>query len=136
MANYKPQSQKLYDVGGYNRPLQSGDISTIIESTAGNTTVRSLDIPVGTAYQVPSGKKLKIIGVQVYSAAAVGIFLDHSATADTSGTLISYIVFKSAGEHYVAFQPEIEVVADKYLSTQLDGSIGTKFRLFGVETDA
>ncbi len=146
MANYKPQTIPVTDIGGYVRPFTSEKTLKVLRGTLAltGTNITFHDILDLSNYQVPTGKKLTILGYQLYHATAGWQnFLMKSDTLDSNSNevklqhTLSYLPSGSY-EWIPAPKDMLTVQADWYLSQRSTSASSNHsiMSLYGYEENA
>ncbi len=133
MTNYKPYGQKAINFGGFTTHIL--DTETLIEiqcSHKNATAAKAMTHPELTPYQVPTGFKLKILGIRIspttatvtnayvkfYSAAASAGIDTLVAQIDMGYTLLDkdvHVDFDIAEELYITSDPVGAFTAYTYM---------------------
>ncbi len=127
MPNYKPYSTNAISIGGYIRPIRSGETPLTLFVENNPTTIgQSLHDAPASNYQVPSGKKFIILAVNILQSTLLKFLtLEQSDDADSSTNGVAKFVMLTTAtvrERWIAVINEPSVASSKYLNVKIDNA--------------
>ncbi len=141
MANYKPYATKAINIDGFFRPFKSDEIPITLSIENNPVTIGTTfhDAP-GSNYQVPAGKKFKILAFMVQTSTTLHILtLEQSDAEDASTngvTKFAYLTTATVQSPYwVPVLHEPTIASSKYLNLKIDNTtvVSNILYLLGVE---
>ncbi len=139
MVNYRGLSTKdSVDVFGYVRQLQPGDILLRLTRPASGTgSITMHSVATGANYQVPTGKKTKIVAIDGFNSinAAAAIRYSDDVDADTNAV----VMFSPANTASLFDFPFISISApaSKYINGNGGGSnCDSETQIYALEENA
>ncbi len=140
MTNYKPWASEILQIGGYIRPIKSGETPVVLYADADPTTTGlSLFGEDGTTYTVTAGKTFKIVGIFVVestSARTLTIYQSDDVDASTNPVNKFIIRLGKASNTYGVGIPSVPtILASKFINVKTSNVTGTGriLILYGVE---
>ncbi len=137
MGNYKPYGHNDFNfVNSYYWNFVSSRDSVVWLSENGSTIAQvSLhNMKTDVVYQVPTGKKLLVIYIALYTDASRTTFLNHTSAVDSGSGAIG-IISATHGADMTLKQIYFEVPASKYVTANSTGNNTWKIILGCIETD-
>ncbi len=133
MVNYKQQSFDRYEIGGYVTQLKLGVSIVWLKKSSTASTHLTLEDVNQVDYQVPTGKKSKIIYCDAQNAASAGDKIYYSDDADASTNPVDLLLTNTWGTPMKFISASIP--SGKYINI-FDASNGHNYRLIILEENA
>ncbi len=132
MVNYKRFRGDFIDIGGFVHPLLDGERIVYCISPNGTGTETLNDASTGADYQVPTGKKAKIIFVELVQFTGTERMISSTVADSTTGEIILLQTGTSNTDlHFISTW----MAADAYL-TRVDAASTHTCKIFLLEVNA
>ncbi len=134
MVNYKQQFRDSITIAGYTHTLETGDKIKYLRSPQVAATETLHDLSTNANYQIPTGKRLKIIVAELLNAAVANDRLITSTVVDsTTGEVIIIEPFKVITIPFIFVTGWL--AAELYI-TKVDSGASSQYDVIGIEADA
>lgn len=138
MTNYKGIRNDYIDIGGFVHLMKSTDKIILIQRSEPTVTTHTTlhDRSTGANYQVPSGKKAKVIYAIKAIVAHASDKLYYSDDADASTNPVTLIIPAATVGFSNAIIISVSIPAGKYINVYSQTSGATEFEVYILEEDA